>query len=276
MRTLLVCTDFSGPAYHAARYAVVLAQQYNIPNITLFHAYRRFALATAMPPHPDEEAEQVKAINFQLHEQKQNLQATIPIKKTQVLIRAEKLSLTENINQLCEEENADMVIMGVTNRSAVERGFAGSTMVDVIRNSNFPVCVVPEAAVLAPVTNVLFAWNSKHILSPAALARLDLTLALLKAKVTILTVEKRNLHIKHDAGDAGQSLLKELDKHKPVHKRVEGDDVAENIFHYVESQHISMIVAMPEYYNLLEGIFHHSTTQQLIYQSMVPVLTLHE
>jgi len=270
MRTLLVCTDFSGPAYHAARYAIVLAQQYSISNITLFHGYRRFATATAMPPHPDEEAEQVKAINLQLEEQKQNLQANTSLNQIQILIRAEKLSLSENINQLCEEENADMIIVGVTGSSHLERGLMGSTMLDIVKNSKFPVCIVPGAAPLSPVTHVLFAYDFKHRISKAALTRLDETLSLLNAKVTIFNVDKNM------ANDDVYSQLHVLEKHQPLYKSVEGDDVVENIIHYSSSHNVSMIVAIPRHFNFLEQVIHRSTTQQLIYQSMVPVLSLHD
>ena len=274
MRTLLVCTDFSSHAYHAGRYAIVLATQFNIPNITLFHAYRSFAVATALPPHPDDESEQLKAINFQLYQQMEDLQS-IASQDTKVLVRSEKMSLAENINQLCEEENAVLVIMGLSGKTGFERGLAGSNMIDVLRNSIYPVCIVPGQSAIASVTHILFTYDNNYAMEPGTLSMLNQTLSLLRARLTVLHVETEKNNTRGNDEYINDPVFRLLDQFDPIYKIIESTNIVESIFHFAANNNVSLIIAMPGNYNFFEEIIHRSVTQQLIYQSMVPVLSLH-
>lgn len=274
MRTLLVCTDFSDPALHAASYAIMLANQYNLPNITLFHAYQSFFTATALPLDLDEEEERAKAVHIQLQELRKTLEGAIS-GDTRILVRAEKLSLGENINQICEEEGADMIVMGVAGKSKFERGMIGSNAINVSQNSRYPVCLVPAKASLEPVTHVLLACDLDELRRSKAIGRLDTTLAFLSAKLTVLNIGKNISDFPSQQWEEFP-ILPVLEKYDPHYQSLSKKDVAQGILDYAHDNNMSMVLAIPKHYNFFQQIVHRSATNQLIYQSSVPVLTLHE
>ena len=156
MRTLLVCTDFSTQAYQAARFAAVLAQQYQVPSITLFHAYRGDPAANSLLQDEERAFPLERGVLSQLQMLKKNLQTSVP-HTTEILLRAEKMPLAENINELCEEENADMVVIGLSQKTGLDPGLPGENIAGILRQSQCSVFVVPSNATLTPISKILFA-----------------------------------------------------------------------------------------------------------------------
>ena len=92
MKTLLICTDFSEAATHAARYACILARQYGFGYITLFNTYHTVVTSTALPLNTNEDDEQAKASLQQLQSLKDEL-AGLTGDDIIIRVRTEKLLL---------------------------------------------------------------------------------------------------------------------------------------------------------------------------------------
>ncbi|HKO79737.1 MAG TPA: universal stress protein [Chitinophagaceae bacterium] len=170
VKTLLICTDFSEAATHAARYACILARQYGFGYITLFNTYHTVVTSTALPlntneddeQNTNEDDEQAKASLQQLQSLKDEL-AGLTGDDMIIRVRTEKLSLGEKINEICREENSDMVVLGITGKSKLEKTFIGSSAVNVSKNCAYPVLIVPAKAPLEPVQSILFACDLNEI-----------------------------------------------------------------------------------------------------------------
>jgi hypothetical protein len=67
-------------------------------------------------------------------------------KDTTLHIRAENLTLGENINTICQEENADMVVMGISGKSKLEKVSIGSNTINISQNSKYPCAYCSEQA----------------------------------------------------------------------------------------------------------------------------------
>ncbi len=277
MKTLLVCTDFSEPATHAASYACMLASQYKLPYITLFHAWHDVPVTATTPPLDtnlnDEEA---KASLQQLKDLKDRL-GNLTDKNTMIRIRSEKMSLAENINQLCKEENADIVVMGVSGKSKLEKAFIGSNTVNVSRTSKYPVLIVPAKAPLQPVSHIVFACDLDEVQATTPLDPLNRIMELFhSASLTILNADSKNRHFSPQTPEEMYQMHHIFDKFKPKYAFIDSKDKAEGIMDYAERNNISLIITVPKNYNFLQQLFHSSTTKELIYKSAVPLLTLHE
>ena len=48
------------------------------------------------------------------------------------------------------------------------------------------------------------------------------------------------------------------------------------VFDYAEKSNSSLIITIPKNYDCVQQLFHRSTTQKLIYQSPIPIQSLHE
>ena len=101
MKTLLICTDFSVPATHAARYGYMLATQYQFGYITLFHAWQTVVYTTALPLNTRGDSEIAKASIDQLKKLKEELEKPGG-DNVQIRIITENLSLGEIINTICK------------------------------------------------------------------------------------------------------------------------------------------------------------------------------
>ena len=67
-----------------------------------------------------------------------------------------------------------------------------------------------------------------------------------------------------------------FDRYKPQYVFTDNKDVVTGIIDYAEKNNSSLIITIPKNYDCVQQLFHRSTTQKLIYQSPIPILSLHE
>ena len=278
MRTLLICTDFSDSADHAARYGCMLARQYKFGSITLFHSYQMIVPPTAMAfdssfsyagNEPAKDAmKRLKSLKVEL--------VKLAGKDTTIRIRTENLTLGESINNICQEEKADMVIMGISGKSKFEKIFIGSNTIIVSENSKYPVLVVPDQAPVEPIQNILFACDLSKVTATTPLGLLEGIMELFRAPLIVLNVDDKNRHFSPQTPEEMYQLHHIFDKYKPRYAFTDNEDITTGITDYAEKNNISLIITVPKNYNFIDQLFHRSITQKLIWQSSVPLLTLHE
>lgn len=275
MKTLLICTDFSEAALHAARYGYMLATQYGFGYITLFHAWQAIMPTTTLPLGTYEPKEMARASIEQLKKLKEDLEKLADA-DIQIRIRTENLSLGESINIICKEENADMVVMGISGKTKFEKAFIGSSAINVSQNSKYPVLIVPAQAAIEPVRSILFACDLSEIKATTGLDSVAEILELFHAPLFVLNVDEKNRHFSPQTPEEMYQMHHIFDKYKPGFAFTDNKDVTAGITEYAEKNNISLIITIPRHYNLIQQLFHRSTTQKLIYQSPVPLLTLHD
>ena len=260
---------------HAARYACVLTREYQFRYITLLHAYQIIVPTTTLPVDSFEVNEIYKASMEQLKDLQNELPA-LAAKDTMFRIRSEAISLGESINEICREEKADMAVMGITGKSTMEKVFIGSNAINVSQNSQYPVLIVPQKAKLAPVRNILFACDLSEVAKTTPLGALDEVLKIFNAPLSVLNVDEKNRHFSPQTPEEMHQLHHIFDKYKPRYAFTDHEDTAAGIIDYAEKNDISLIITIRKNYDFFKKLFHKSTTQKLIYQSAIPVLTIHE
>jgi len=272
MKNLLVLTDFSDTAFRAAEYACMLSKEYNCEKIILFHAYQSYISGTDVPISPIQEPELLQKLNIALDELKIKLQA-ITSPSMSVTYRKEEMELAEGINTICGEERIDLVLMGTTGKSKMEQIFRGSNAVTVSKVCMYPLCIIPENAVLEPIKNILLATDLVKVDSTNRLSDL---LSILGVKVFAVNIDPNNQHFNNPATEELQQLHRILDQYNAEYFFVKEIDTAGTIIRFAEENKISLIIAMPKERGFLESLFHQSTSGKLIYNTTIPILTLHE
>jgi nucleotide-binding universal stress UspA family protein len=276
MRTILLCTDFSPSAFHAAEYACMLALRYDFPRITLFHAYQ--SIIPAIEPPPAITTTPVD-VHDTVHQQLRDLAVKVGELAGQDIVidvRAEELVLGENLNEICNQENAELIVMGVSEKSGFEKILVGSNAAKVSETSRYPVLIVPIDAALLPVKSVLLACDLEKISEATPLDALDKVLTTFQARLVVVNVDDGNRHFSPKTVEEIYGLHHVFDKYKPEYAFVENKEIAVGIMDYAKEHDISLIITIPRYYNFLRNLFHKSTTKALIYQCKLPLLTLHE
>ncbi len=130
LRKILFCTDFSEYSEGALRYAVSLAMEYNA-ELTLLHVLED------VPAAGDLEQETTKIV--------EKLEAPVPAEGRDWCVIKSVVRIGrpyQEIIQLALESRADLVIMGVRGRSALDLALFGSTTHRVLQLGPCPVLAV--------------------------------------------------------------------------------------------------------------------------------------
>lgn len=253
----------------------MLATRYNFPRITLYHAYQVVAPTIDVPVMPYVGTELYNAVERQLTEQATKIGEQTG-NDIVVDIRAEERVLGENINDICKEENAELIVTGVSEKSGLERIIVGSNALRLSEAAHCPVLMVPPDAPILPVKRVLLACDLEKVSEATPLDALDKVLETFQAQLVVINVDDGNRHFSPKTVEEIYRLHHVFDKYKPEYAFVENKDIAEGILDYAKEQDISLVITIPRYYNFLRNLFHKSTTKNLVYNSKLPLLTLHE
>jgi len=130
LRKILFCTDFSDNSPRALEYAFLLACQYKA-EISLLHVIERSSGGK------DVDAEKQQVL--------QHLQTVVPenVRKCATVVPAVRAGKAyEQILEHAAETQADLIVMGVRGRNAVDLALFGSTTHRVIQLGQCPVLVV--------------------------------------------------------------------------------------------------------------------------------------
>jgi nucleotide-binding universal stress UspA family protein len=274
MKSILVCTDFSDSAEHAANYACMFARQCHIPYITLFHAYQTYIATLSLPANLYDD-DNIYQDSIKKLQDLQGRLSALAGPGVSINISAKDISLGESINRICQDENADLVVMGTKGKSNLEKAFMGTNTIEVAENSYFPVLVVPNEAKIESVQKILIACDLGKVTETIPVNLLNEVLNLFKAQLTVLNVDYKNKHFSPGTVDELYHIHHLFDAYNPEYAYTENKDVSSGILEYAEQHDISLIIVIPKNYNLFQGLFHRSTTESLIYRSRIPLLTLH-
>jgi nucleotide-binding universal stress UspA family protein len=194
----------------------------------------------------------------------------------------------ENILSSIREQHADLVVMGIHGRSLLDRLFIGSVTVGVLRHIDVPILTVSHSTRPLQFERILFATD----LSEGSLSELRSVLDIAQAgtsTVTLLHAVEIGLlqqgappmgaYITPDYMEHARSRLNELVAKAAQHNvsiesvLVEGMP-AESILKMAEEKHADLIVLSTAHKGLLERALLGSTTERVIRESVIPVLSI--
>lgn len=253
----------------------MLATRYNFPRIALYHAYQVVVPTTDLPVAPYTGTGLYNSIERKLDDLAVKVRE-LTGEDIVVDIRGEELSLGENINEISKQEDAQLIVTGVSERSGLERMIVGSTALTISETGRCPVLMVPIDAPIVPVKRVLLACDLEKVSEATPLDALDKVLEAFGAQLVVVNVDDGNRHFSPKTVEEIYSLHHIFDKYRPEYAFVENKNIAEGILGYAKEHDISLVITIPRYYNFLRNLFHKSTTKSLVYNSKLPLLTLHE
>jgi len=275
MQTILVLTDFSDAAFHAACYAGGLTLQFHSKTLILFHAYD---VLLPVPGSGDIAQQTSDALHDQSIENLESLHRQLdkfinPL--TTVHCIADPAILSGSINEITKDINADLIVMGITGKSAIEQTLVGSHTISVAEVSNIPLLIVPQDAAIAPIERIVFTCDMQDVSETVPIEPLKKILSELHAPLMVVNVKHDDTVTAEttEQKTALETLLS--DNHASFHS-VENDDTIEGIMDFSLTNRASLIIVLPKDHGFLDGLFHKSVTKKLAYHSSIPLLVLHE
>lgn len=278
MKNILVLTDFSETADHALNYACKLCNEKHIDNLFILNSYE------VIPLYDSGEAgslaltmQQVAELEQARDEAFKNLKERI----TPVLHHTKTISLLVNgslvnaVNNVCEENNIDLIIMGVKVKDELEEVFFGSHINKIIEKVHQPVMVVPRGAPLTHPAKAILATDFSELKDGEALTKLKQLIGNFNLAVTGL--HKLN---KDENESQLNPLVEKLKTHlnAPHFEMVfanENADIPVEINETAKAKEASLIITIHKTRGFFASLFHRSVTKAIAWNSDLPVLVLH-
>lgn len=277
MKTILVPTDFSDTAYNAATYALALANSLGATRIILYHAYELIVPIPDVPTMiPMVNPDDLKTASLEgLEKMKKELDALVS-PDTTLVTRADNTLLAATIEEVCKMEQVDLIVMGITGGSKLEEVLVGSNTIDVVKNTSYPVLIVPGTAKYKPIEKIVFAADLRKVAETTPVEPLKKLLHIFNAELQVINIDHESRHFSTDTPFETLMLDTLLEDFHPEYHFIDNPNVIEGIVEFAEESKADIILTIPKKHGLFESIFKRSRTSKLAYQTHIPLLTLHE
>ncbi len=275
MKSIIVPTDFSPVATNAMNFAADMAVSINA-SLLLFHVYQVPVSMTDVPVVLVSADELKKNSEAKLEELKDGL-AHVTSGKIKIYTEARLGDVTDELEDLCKHIQPFAVVMGTKGASGVERILFGSTTLTTIRHLTWPVIVVPPGKEFGKgIKKIGFACDFQKVVESTPVPFIRQMVKEFGAELHVLNVDYENRQFKPETPEQSlllHTLLEDLD---PNYHFISHVDIEDGINEFVETNNIDLLITIPKKHKLLEGLFRPSSTRQLVTQSHVPVMCVHE
>lgn len=275
MKTILLPTDYSETAKNAANYALGLAQQIGVSKIIFYNAYQApLAVDPSLPVMQLLNMEEIQRIS---DEGMKNFKQQFSLNgEIQIETLTEFAVLHSNIDEICEQVGADLIIMGITGGGGLESVIIGSNTISVVNHTNVPVLIVPAECRFKLVEEIVLVCDYKKINDSIPQRPLKRILDETKAKLFVLNIDHNNKGFEPETSHETFALHALLKNYNPEYQYVDSTDFAEATNEFVDKNNVDMIITIPRKHGFFESIFRKSHTKQLAYHTHVPLLCIHE
>jgi len=275
MKTIIVPTDFSPIATNAMNFAADMAVNINA-SLMLLHVYQVPVSMTDVPVVLVSAEELRKSTEEKLQEIKDAL-IHITSGKIKVYTEARLGDVSDELEDVCKTIQPFAVIMGTRGTSAVERVLFGSTTLTAIRHLTWPVIVVPPGKEYGTgVKKIGFACDFDKVVETTPIQFIKNMVKEFGAELHVLNVDYESRRFKPETPEESLMLHTLLEDLNPNYHFINHVDVEDGINEFVEENNIDLLITIPKKHKLLDSLFKHSSTKQLVTQSHVPVMCVHE
>lgn len=273
MKTILVATDFSETASHAAYYSVSMAMQIGFPRIMLYHSYDIPYASSDIPlPEPDN-IQQLHEKSVAFLEYLKNDLTTVAGQQITIDIHTNESPLLLAIETFVQEEDIQLVVMGTTGKRKIEKILLGSNCQSLAKECTVPLLLVPYEAPVERIKRIVLATDLKEVAEISPVMTIKNLIHALQAKLFILNVDyNESEHYSPDIIAQQKALHKLWDDENPEYHFTNNKDCAAGIAAFAEEKDIQLVIAIPRKHSFFQSLFHRSLTEKLAYHSHIPLL----
>ena len=275
MKTIIVPTDFSPIATNAMNFAADMAVNINA-SLLLLHVYQVPVSMTDVPVVMVSSEELRKSSETKLQEIKDAL-THITSGKIKVYTEARLGDVSDELEDVCKQIQPFAVIMGTRGTSGVERVLFGSTTLTAIRHLKCPVIVVPPGKEYGTgIKKIGFACDFDKVVETTPIQFIKNMVKEFGAELHVLNVDYEGRNFKPETPEESLMLHTLLEDLNPSYHFINHVDIEDGINEFVDENNIDLLITIPKKHKLLDSLFKHSSTKELVTQSHVPVMCVHE
>jgi nucleotide-binding universal stress UspA family protein len=261
MQTVIVPIDFSDTSLNAARYAIQLLTGHYGVNMILYSMYDKSGNA-------DETIKKLETLKDELR--------NTGIVKTEVLAEQGSDFIAE-LEKLARHREADLVIMGITGRTAIGQTFIGSNTLKMVDQKVCPVLIIPADSTYTDVKNVLLTSDFKDVQASTPSVPIKKVLKTFHPSLHVMNVSSEHyVALTESYQEQKASLQKMFSEFNPEFYFLGLPDVDEAIHQFAHDKKVDFIVVIHREQGIFSKLFVKSHTKKLIYHSLIPVLAISE
>lgn len=267
--SIIAATNFSPTASNAVTYAAALAKAkgsrlilFNSFSLSIHSSNSRISADNAQL-EIDKATERLKHLAFDLAHL-----YTIEVDSFCLFS-----ALEDELPLLIEKNQAELVVMGMADRS-IEQEILGNSTTSVIKNINIPVLAVPQSARFNNAKKILFAFESRSLSSIQKLDWFSQIAVALKAEVEFFSVDQRV----EEMIEQQQTITIENEPPtqlaKYSYKTIRSSAVVSEIKKEIENYNADILVMVPQKYGFWDSLIHISKTRSMASGLNIPLLSL--
>lgn len=273
MKKILIATDFSDAARNAGQYGVHLAQAFGASTI-LFHVYQPLYAAADIPQY----VVSADIRQIALHNLTEEAQILDFERRPNFFTFAEEGPVAKTIAQKSDENDIDLVVVGMKAKHKGLRRLFGSAVTELVTRSKVPILSVPEDTHFHGIKIIAVAVNADMPVE-SDLHLLDIVSAMsqqFQASIYVVSISKTKLEEAFHLLNRPYRLMKTLGSNNTLFESMRSKSITDGLTAFIENFHVDMLVMLAPYRNKTERFFHHSITKEMIYHSHIPLLLIPE
>ena len=289
MKTILVLTDFSKKADHAAEYALNLSYKLksNILLCNVFtaeHVTLRQKLTWALEELFSIEGESKKQIKelANTYRQKTEEHTTEEFKpKIKCLSKPGNVgNLGSSLKDIPDHNNIWLIVMGAKTEDCLSNFIFGTNAYSVISEATCPVLFVPPGAPIKDISRIAIATDLKQPELSPLLFLTDFKSAY-NLDIILAHVSVSNDH-QNDYSEEGlvelalYDITENIEYPKILFQNIQGTDVDDDLRRFALKSKIDILGVIHRKENVFHRLFHSSTTKLLIDSAQLPLLVFPE
>lgn len=275
MKTIIVPTDFSPVSINAMNFATNMALSIDA-RILLLNVYNIPVSYAEVPIVLVSVEELKKGSETQLEELKNGI-IHITSGKIKVYTESRMGNTVDELEELCKHVQPFAVVMGAKGKSGIEKMIFGSTTLTAIRHLTWPVIGVPPGKEYSKgIKKIGFACDFKQVVESTPVHFIKQMVKEFDAELHILNVDYNNKSFRPETPQQSFLLHNLLEDINPHYHYINNADIEDGINEFAETNNLDLVIAIPKKHKLLDGIFKPSSTRQLVFQSHIPVMCVHE
>jgi nucleotide-binding universal stress UspA family protein len=274
MKTILVPTDFSDNAMHAAHYAATLARVFDA-NIIFINIYTMPIVAKyeAMTNMNTDMAEMRRITELNLIDFANNFIRKTNFTPERVSQITDYGSITDSIIQKSEGQVIDMIVMATKGAHNWLDVWLSTNAEKVAKNSNCPVWIIPESAIKEYPQKILYAADFKEDEAIASAKLLALAKPLGATCKVLHVHEYFTPQIGETIDETMENLTKHFENENITYKKIERPDIIEGLEKYIEGYNPDVLAFAIHEKSLLSKLFSTSISSHFLEKANIPMLT---
>jgi len=126
------------------------------------------------------------------------------------------------------------------------------------------------------IKKIGFACDFKKVVETTPVQFIRQIVEEFKAELHILNVDYDNKNFTPETPEQSLLLHTLFEDLNPSYHFIRHPDIEDGLTEFAETNNLDLVITIPKKHKLLEGIFKPSSTKQLVMQSHVPVMCVHE